>query len=138
MSARNAKPRGENERGSNSSLQRWVRRSLIGVGVVTLMLGSVVGVAALWAFAILPRSLPQVSALETFQPIQGTKIYDDNDELLTELHVERRIFVPLARIPKSLKDAIIATEDRRFYSHWGVDPVGIARAVYQKDRKSVV
>ena len=135
MSARHAKPRGENERGSNSSLQRWVRRSLIGVGLVTLVLGSVVGVAALWAFAILPRSLPQVSALETFQPIQGTKIYDDNDELLTELHVERRIFVPLARIPKSLKDAIIATEDRRFYSHWGIDPVGIARAVYQNYRR---
>ena len=113
MAARNAKPRGGSERGSNS-LRRWVRRSLIGVGVVTLVIGSGIGVAALWAFTILHRSLPQVSALETFQPIQGSKIYDDNDELLTELHVERRIFVPLARIPKSLKDAIIATEDRRF------------------------
>ena len=135
MSARNAKARGEIARGSNSSLRRWVRRSLVGVGVVTLVIGSVAGVAALWALAILPRSLPQVSALETFQPIQGTKIYDDNDGLLTELHVERRIFVPLALIPKSLKDAIIATEDRRFYSHWGVDPVGIARAVYQNYRR---
>ena len=135
MAARIAKPRGGDERGSDPSLRRWVRRSLIGVGVVTLAIGSGVRVAALWAFAILPRSLPAVSALETFQPIQGTKIYDDNDELLTELHVERRIFVPLARIPKSLKDAIIATEDRRFYSHWGVDPVGIARAVYQNYRR---
>ncbi|HMH52015.1 MAG TPA: penicillin-binding protein 1A [Candidatus Acidoferrum sp.] len=112
-----------------------MRRSLIGVGVVTLVIGSGIGVAALWAFMILPRSLPPVSALETFQPILGTKIYDDNDELLTELHVERRIFVPLTRIPKSLKDAIIATEDRRFYSHWGVDPLGIARAVYQNYRR---
>ena len=43
--------------------------------------------------------------------------------------------MPLSRIPKSLKDAIIATEDRRFYSHWGVDPVGIARAVYQNYRR---
>jgi 1A family penicillin-binding protein len=135
MAARNAKPDEESERGSDSSLRRWVRRSLIGVGVVTLVIGSGVGVAALWAFAILPRSLPAVSALETFQPIQGTKIYDDNDELLTELHVERRIFVPLARIPQTLKDAIIATEDRRFYSHWGVDPLGIARAVYQNYRR---
>ena len=135
MAARNAKPQGESERGSDSSLRRWVRRSLIGVGVVALVVGSGAGIAALWAFAILPRSLPAVSALETFQPIQGTKIYDDNDELLTELHVERRIFVPLARIPKSLKDAIIATEDRRFYSHWGVDPLGIARAVYQNYRR---
>src|SRR5262249_15933872 len=75
------------------------------------------------------------SALESFQPILGTKIYDDNDELLTELHVERRIFVPLGQIPKTLKDAILATEDRRFYSHWGIDPLGIARAVYQNYRR---
>jgi penicillin-binding protein 1A len=134
MAARNAKPRGGSERGSNT-LRRWVRRSLIGVGVITLVVSSAIGVGALWAFTILHRSLPQVSALETFQPIQGSRIYDDNDELLTELHVERRIFAPLARIPKSLKDAIIATEDRRFYSHWGVDPVGIARAVYQNYRR---
>src|SRR5712691_11839736 len=134
MAARNAKPRGGSERGSHS-LRRWVRRWLIGVGVGTLVIASGIGVAALWAYTILHRSLPQVSALETFQPIQGSKIYDDNDELLTELHVERRIFAPLARIPKSLKDAIIATEDRRFSSHWGVDPVGIARAVYQNYRR---
>jgi penicillin-binding protein 1A len=135
MAARNAKPERGGERRSNPSLRRWVRRSLIAVGVVTLLIGSGVAVAALWAFAILPRSLPPVSALETFQPIQGTKIYDDNDELLTEFHVERRIFAPLARIPQSLKDAIIATEDRRFYSHWGVDPIGIGRAIYQNYRR---
>jgi penicillin-binding protein 1A len=76
-----------------------------------------------------------VSALETLQPIQGSKIYDDNDELITELHVERRIFVPLAQTPQSLRDAILATEDRRFYSHWGMDPIGIARAVYQNYRR---
>src|SRR5712691_459789 len=134
MAARNAKPRRGSERGSNS-LRRWVRRSLIGVGVVTLVIGSGIGVAALWAFTILHRSLPQVSALETFQPIQGSKIYDQNDELITELHVERRIFVPLARVPKSLRDAIIATEDRRFYHHWGIDPIGIARAIAQNYRR---
>jgi penicillin-binding protein 1A len=135
MAARKTKPGRGGERGSNPSLRRWVRRSLIGLGIITLLAGFGVGVAAVWAFAILPRSLPPVSALETFQPIQGTKIYDDNDELLTEFHVERRIFMPLSRIPKSLKDAIIATEDRRFYSHWGIDPVGIGRAIYQNYRR---
>jgi penicillin-binding protein 1A len=134
MTARKAKP-GRAGEGDTSLLRRWVRRSLIGVGVVTLLFGSAIGVAALWALAILPRSLPPVSALEAFQPIHGSRIYDDNDELLTELHGERRIFVPLARIPQSLQDAVIATEDRRFYSHWGVDPVGIARAVYQNYRR---
>src|SRR5256885_5868768 len=101
------------------------------VGLGALILASAAGVAALWAFTILPRSLPSVTALETFQPIQGTKVYDDNDELLTELHVERRIFVPLAHIPQTLRDAVIATEDRRFYSHFGGDPIGVARAGWQ-------
>jgi penicillin-binding protein 1A len=115
--------------------RRWVRGVLIAIGVLTLFVGSAIGVAALWAFAILPRSLPSVTALETLQPIQGSRIYDDNDELMTELHVERRIFVPLAQIPQPLRDAIIATEDRRFYSHWGVDPIGIARAIVQNYRR---
>src|SRR5438552_6870435 len=118
-----------------SGRRRWLRIVLMVVGLGTLILASAAGVAALWAFTILPRSLPSVTALETFQPLQGTKIYDDNDEPLTELHVERRIFVPLAQIPQSLRDAVIATEDRRFYSHFGVDPIGVARAVYQNYRR---
>ena len=115
--------------------RRWFRRVLIGIGGLTLLGVLVVGAAALWAFTILPRSLPSVSALETLQPIQGTKIYDDNDEAITELHVERRILVPLSQIPQSLRDAILATEDRRFYSHWGIDPIGVARAVIQNYRR---
>jgi len=114
---------------------RWLRLTLLFIGVVTVLSLSALGVAALWAFAILPRSLPSVTALETFQPLTGTRIYDDNDDLITELHVERRIFVSLANVPQTLRDAIIATEDRRFYRHWGVDPIGIARAVWQNYRR---
>src|SRR5438046_6354723 len=118
-----------------SGRRRWLRIILMLVGIGSLILASAAGVAALWAFTILPRSLPSVKTLETFQPIQGTKVYDDNNELLTELHVERRIFVPLAHIPQTLRDAVIATEDKRFYSHWGIDPIGVARAVVQNYRR---
>lgn len=114
---------------------RWLRLALLSIGVVTVLALSTLGVAALWAFAILPRSLPSVSALETFQPLPGSRIYDDNDDLLTELHVERRMFVPLAQVPQTLRDAVISTEDRRFYRHWGIDPIGIARAVWQNYRR---
>ncbi len=106
------------------------------VGGGVFLLGMLaVAVAALWAFTVLPRSLPSVTALETLQPLLGSKVYDDNDELFTEYHVERRIFIPLAQIPKSLRAAVLAVEDARFYSHWGVDPMGIARAVYQNFRR---
>jgi penicillin-binding protein 1A len=111
---------------------------LIVAGILSLLLGAGAAVAALWAFTILPRTLPSVTALETFQPLVGTKIYDDNDELITELHVERRIFVPLAHVPQALRDAVIATEDKRFYYHWGVDPIGIARATVQNYRRGRV
>ena len=113
---------------------RWVRTLVFALVIVFFLGGLGVGVAALWAFTILPRSLPAVTALENFEPVQGTKVFDDNDELITEFHVERRIFVPLAQIPKALQDAVIATEDARFYSHWGVDPMGVARAIYQNFR----
>jgi penicillin-binding protein 1A len=115
--------------------RRWLRALLIAAGIATLLVGTGAAVAALWAFTILPRTLPSVTALESFQPLIGTKIYDDNDELITELHVERRIFVPLAHVPQALRDAVIATEDKRFYYHWGVDPIGIARATVQNYRR---
>lgn len=103
----------------------------------TAWLIGLVGITAtaLWAFTILPRSLPPVTAIEDFQPLQGSKLYDENDEQITEFHEARRIFTALAHIPKSLQQAIIAVEDARFYSHFGVDPMGIARAVYQNFRR---
>ena len=118
--------------------RRWLRAFLIVAGIVSLLVTAGAAVAALWAFTILPRTLPSVTALESFQPLVGTKIYDDNDELITELHVERRIFVPLAHIPQTLRDAVIATEDKRFYYHWGIDPIGIARATVQNYRRGRV
>lgn len=102
--------------------------------VLVALGGLVVAASAFWVLTILPRSLPSVTAVESFDPSIGTKIYDDNDELITELHVERRIFVSLQQIPKQLQDAVIATEDARYYSHHGVDPTGIARAIYQNFR----
>src|SRR5215468_1964617 len=114
---------------------RWLRW-LVASCVVVLAVGLLaVGVSAFWVLTILPRSLPSVTAVESFDPSQGTKVYDDNDEPITEFHLERRIFVALPQIPKSLRDAVIATEDARYYSHHGVDPTGIARAIYQNFRR---
>jgi 1A family penicillin-binding protein len=122
-------------RRSAKSRRSWLRGILIGAGLVTLFVVTLLGVGALWALTILPKSLPSVTALEKLEPLRGTKIYDENDDLVTELHVERRIFVPLSQVPRSLRDAVIATEDRRFYYHWGVDPIGIGRAILQNYRR---
>jgi penicillin-binding protein 1A len=115
--------------------RRWRRRLAVVVGLALLVVVLTGTAAALWAFTILPRGLPSVSALETIQPLPGSQVFDENDEPITEFHVERRLFVPLSAIPKTLRDAVIATEDKRFYSHFGVDPIGIARAIYQNFRR---
>ncbi|HEV8437302.1 MAG TPA: PBP1A family penicillin-binding protein [Methylomirabilota bacterium] len=120
---------------SRQSGRRWLRWLVISLAVALGLAAVTAGVSAFWVLTILPRSLPSVTALESFDASVGTKVYDDNDELITEFHVERRIFVPLPQIPKALRDAIIATEDARFYSHRGVDPTGIARAIYQNFRR---
>src|SRR5882762_9898524 len=86
---------------------RWLLMAVL-VAVLVSALG--VAASAFWVLTILPGSLPSVAQLETFDASEGTKVYDDNDELITEFHVERRIFVPLAQIPQALRGAIIATE----------------------------
>src|SRR5678816_1866071 len=127
-------PRQKRPTPSGTGRHRWLRRLLVAAGIVLGLGILTVGAASIWALTILPRSLPSVAALEKIEPSRGSKIFDDNDELITEFHVERRIFVPLAQVPKALRDAITATEDTRFYSHYGVDPTGIARAFYQNFR----
>jgi penicillin-binding protein 1A len=113
----------------------WLRGLLGAFAILVLLATLTVSASAIWLFAVLPRSLPSVKELESLQPVLGSKVYDDADELFTEFHAERRIFLPLAQIPQALRDAIVAVEDARFYSHWGVDPMGIARAVYQNIRR---
>src|SRR5215813_9893653 len=128
-------PRGKQASRPPKRRRRWLRW-IVAPLVVMLTVGVLAaGVSAFWVLSILPRSLPSVTQLESFEPSVGSKVYDENDEPITEFHVERRIFVPLAQMPQTLKQAVIATEDARFYSHFGVDPMGIARAVYQNFRR---
>jgi penicillin-binding protein 1A len=69
----------------------------------------------------------EVSALATYRPPEVTKIYaDDGETILAEFALEKRIPVKEADIPQTVKDALIAVEDMRFYDHIGIDPYRIA------------
>ena len=73
-------------------------------------------------------SLPDVSNVK---PAASSQIYDADGELITTVHsTENRLPVKLADMPKNLQNAFIATEDNRFYSHHGIDPIGILRALW--------
>ena len=81
------------------------------------------------AFFAFTHDLPQIRNLETFRPHAVTRVYSANKELLAELFLEKRDPVPLQSIPRYLTAALVATEDRKFYKHSGVDIKGIARAI---------
>ena len=81
-------------------------------------------------------NLPDV---ENVQPAASSQIYDVHGNLLTTVHsTENRLPVPISEVPKSLQNAFVATEDARFYSHHGIDPVGILRAVWVNIARSGV
>jgi penicillin-binding protein 1A len=94
---------------------------------------AVTGVA-MAAYVFWPTDLPPAKALEEYTPSVGSRVFADDDEFLTEFQAEKRIFVPLQQIPPALRNAIIAVEDSRFYSHFGVDVRGIVRAAYANFR----
>ena len=86
------------------------------------MLGAAVISGALVGFFFaLMRELPQIEGLGSFKPATITRIYSADKELLAELFTEKRQPVPLDVMPDYLKDAILATEDSKFYEHPGVD-----------------
>ncbi|RZL86136.1 MAG: penicillin-binding protein, partial [Variovorax sp.] len=86
----------------------------------------VVGVAV----AVITPKLPDVSALSDYRPKLPLRIYSADGALIGEFGEERRDLVPIAAVPKVLKDAVLSVEDARFYEHGGIDYRGLARAVF--------
>lgn len=80
-------------------------------------------------FLAITRDLPQIKSLETYRPSAVTRIYSSDNILLAELFAEKRDPVPIEDIPAFLKEALVATEDRNFYNHIGIDLKGIMRAI---------
>jgi len=74
--------------------------------------------------------LPSLSQLESYEPSLITRIYSDDGKVLKEFYQERRILVPLEKMPSTLRDALISKEDRKFYKHWGVDLHRLIGALY--------
>lgn len=99
-------------------------RSWIGAAFRTILTLGIVAVAAfaLWAW---PRcsgtDCPDVAALRSYTPPQASRVFDGEGELLTHLAPERRIVIPLDRIPAHVAGAFLAVEDRRFFEHAGID-----------------
>ena len=78
------------------------------------------------------KDLPSIAKLEMGDTTTGliSKVFSADGTVIHEFYEEKRIPIPLQEIPDFLKKAVIVVEDKRFYSHWGVDFMGILRAFY--------
>jgi penicillin-binding protein 1A len=97
------------------------------LGLVVLF--GVLGAAGAWVvYRHFSADLPDVAGLQSYQPPVMSRVYAGDGRLLAELATERRIFVPVAAIPKIVKQAFVSAEDQNFWTHGGVDPLAILRA----------
>ena len=102
----------------------WPTR-LLRIVLITALAGLVVlGIAVALAMA----SLPDFDALMRSPNGQSVEVRGDDGSVLATLGPSYGEWLPYARIPPVMADAMVAVEDRRFYMHPGLDPVGIARA----------
>jgi penicillin-binding protein 1A len=98
---------------------------IFAVGTVVFLVG-VAGAAVLfWHFS---KDLPDYSQLQDYEPPVMTRVHASDGSLLAEYARERRLYLPIQAVPKLVKNAFIAAEDKSFYDHGGLDFQGIARA----------
>ncbi|MBW2091959.1 MAG: PBP1A family penicillin-binding protein, partial [Deltaproteobacteria bacterium] len=90
----------------------------IAAGAVTLF----------FAYQYFSQDLPSIDSLKDYQPKTITYFYSDDGRVIGEFCRERRIVVPLEKIPKHVIQAFIAAEDANYYNHPGIDFMSIARA----------
>ena len=107
---------------------RWVvRLSLWGAGIAAAGVLSFLMVIAL-ALAVAYPNLPDISDLSDYRPKLPMRVYSADGVVIGEFGEERRSLTPIKDIPKVMKDAVLAIEDARFFSHGGVDYLGVVRA----------
>ncbi|MEC8366593.1 MAG: penicillin-binding protein 1A [Pseudomonadota bacterium] len=105
------------------------------VGAVTvlvslLFLGIVAATAAvLWVLWTYGKDLPDYHQLAKYEPPVATRIHAGNGALIAEHATEKRVFMPVEAMPPRLIQAFLSAEDKAFYSHFGVDPRALFRAV---------
>jgi penicillin-binding protein 1A len=88
--------------------------------LILLLTGMFIG-GSLWFLRQMSLTLPTHEQLHDIEPPQASRVYANDGSVVHEFSIERRIWVPLSRIPPQLANAVIAIEDRRFYRHWGID-----------------
>jgi penicillin-binding protein 1A len=99
---------------------------LFATGAIVFVVGAVVAAGVVYTYS---KDLPGTEALQNYEPPVMTRVHASDGSILAEYARERRLYLPSTAIPPLLKQAFISAEDKNFYTHNGVDPEGIVRAI---------
>ena len=103
-----------------SRLSPRARRNIL-VGLLATVAFGLAVLAAAWSRACAGNTCPSIEELGGYDPDQASKVYAADGRLITDLGLERRTVIPLGEMSPFVKTAFLATEDKRFYSHHGID-----------------
>lgn len=103
---------------------RWWKYLLILLFILVMSGIAFLGIAT----ALIYPTLPSLDALTDYRPKLPLRVYSEDGYLIREFGEEHRAFISIKDVPQTLKNAVIAIEDRRFYEHHGVDWKGVLRA----------
>nr|WP_175721464.1 penicillin-binding protein 1A [Burkholderia anthina] len=106
----------------------WWQKALLGLVAMCVALVVACGLVLGYALVVAWPNMPSLDALTDYRPKVPLRIYTSDHVLIGEFGEERRDIVHFKDVPDSLKKAILAIEDARFYDHGGVDLTGIVRA----------
>ena len=115
---------------------RWLTTGLGRLLAVGLAAGLALLLLAAVALAVAYPNLPEISGLADYRPKLPLRVLSADGVLLGEFGEERRIFTPIAQIPRVMQEAVLAIEDARFYRHDGVDYLGVIRAALAQFNKA--
>ena len=94
----------------------------------TAILGGLLVVAVIYSIYLF-SGLPSLEQLENPRSELATKVYSSDGEVLDQFYIKNRTQITLEQLPTNLVNALIATEDKNFYDHWGVDLPRFLRAM---------
>ncbi len=101
---------------------RRVGLKLVGNAFFLLLIILTAAAGAVCGFVLVySTDLPQVTELEHYRPSTITQLYDDQNRVIGQFALQRRVIDSYNDFPKVLRDALISTEDKDFEKHWGVD-----------------
>lgn len=115
--------------GHTRQTQRWWTRSVVKYTAAAVMIGAIG--ASSWWYSCGYRGCPSAAELRAWNPTEGGALLDHSGAMLSSLTAVKRTNVSIKQIPQHVQAAFVAVEDRRFYTHTGIDWRGVARAAFE-------